>query len=131
MSRGAEPMRNGSEPHSHIPDPFDRQQRLHRARRDTREVVAQETGRSIGKNDRRAVLRMRENGAGRTGLDAVAASRTALQKTSVLNGTGWPQPVVADRRQVRRGSGIPVTAKLLGRSGDRPDGVLHEIAPAV
>ncbi len=131
LFRRAELMRNGGDPHSNIGDPINRQQRLRRASRDTRQVIAQQTGRLIGENNRCAIMRMRDNRPGWAGLGAVAAFRTTLQKERTIDGAGRPQPIGADRRWDLCGSGISLFGKFLRRFGDRENRVLKKIAPAI
>ena len=74
---------------------------------------------------------MRDNRAWWTGLDTVAAFRTALQKEQLIHRTGRPQPIGADRRRGLCWSGISLFGILLSCFGDREHGVFEKIAPAI
>jgi hypothetical protein len=131
LSCRAESLRNDGNAHANIADAIDRQQRVRCAGSDAGEVFAQQTGRLIGENNRETITRMRDNRARGTGLDAVTAFCTALQKERFIDSAGRPQPIGAERRRGLRWSGISVFGKFLRRSGDRENRVLEEIAPSI
>lgn len=88
LPRRAQPVRDLRNTHADVVDAIDRHQRLRRARRDAGKILAQEARRSIGKDDRCAVLRMRDDGARQAGLNAIGAFRAALQKRCFLRRAG-------------------------------------------
>lgn len=124
-------MCNRSEPHAHILDAINRQQRVRRAGRNAWKVSAQDTGRLIRKEHRRTVGPVRDNRTGRTGLDAVTAFRAAFKKQHLLNSAWRTEPIGANRRGPLFGNRILLLRKFLRRFRDRQYGILQKIPPAV
>jgi len=110
-------MREDREAHPHVADAIHRRQRIRRTGRNTREILTQQAWRLIGEQNRSAIPWIRQDGAGWTGLDAIAAFRATLQKERFVDGARWPEPIGPCRQWHLWGYGVLVLGKLLSRFG--------------
>lgn len=128
---GADAMRDDSEAHSYLIWTADRDQRLRPARRDAGDIVAEITWCLICKNDRRAILLVKDDRSVRAGRGAIAALRASFQKQRLGNSTGRTQPICPQQRSRSFRHNFLLFGKLLRRLGNGDDRVLEEIAPAI
>ena len=124
-------LRYLSHPESNIRHPIDRPQCVSRTSSNTGQIVAQETGRLVGKNHRGTVAGMTNYRTRIAGLDAVAAFRAAIQKQRLFYGPGRPKPIRPQDRSWRLRHSIDMLGKLLCRLSDGHHGVFQKVPPAI
>ena len=128
---GADAMRDDSEAHSYLIWTADRDQRLRPARRDAGDIVAEIARCLICKNDRCAILLVKDDRSVRTSLGAIAALCASFQKQRLVNSTGRTQPICPHQRSRSFRHDLLMLGKFLRRLGDRDDRVLEKVAAAV
>jgi len=126
-----EPMIDHRRSHPDVVPPADRQQGIGRTGRNAGNVVAQVAGNLIGKNHRRAVLRMKDDRSVRAGFHTVVALRAAFKKQRFRHGARRPQPIRPQCRRRLFGNRFRMCGEFLRRFRDRQDRILEEVAPAV
>ena len=75
-------------------------------------IFTELTGNLVGKNHRRAVGEITDDGTGGTGFDAISAARAALEKHRFVDGPRGTQPVGPDRGSRLLAGRILVDGKL-------------------
>ncbi len=124
-------MRHGRKPHPNLEGIGHRQERICRTGSNAGEIFTELTGNLVGKNHRRAVGEITDDGTGGTGFDAIRASRAALKKHRFVDGPRGTQPVRPDRGSRLLAGRILVDGKLPRSFRNRDDGVFQKIATPV
>src|SRR5215203_6534635 len=113
LSRRAEAIHDDGDAHAHIADVIDWHERFRGTGCDTREILAQQTGGLIGKQHRRAVYGAWDDGARRTGPNAITALGAALEERRLFHGARRSKPIGSTGRRRLRHHGILLLPKLL------------------
>jgi len=131
LARRTRSVRHGRKTHPHFERIGDRQQGFRRTGGNARKIFTKLTGNLIGKNYRRAVCAIADNGARRAGLNAIAATRATFEKRYFVDGSRRAQPVCSDRGHRLLAGRILVKRKLPRGLGHRDHGVLQKIPTPV
>ena len=125
--------RDHREPHANVFNMFDGNQCVGSAGRYTRYIFTEITRSLVREENRRAIARVNRNGAVRTGLHTIPASRTSIQKHRFGHGAWGTQPILAGHswrcHWLRRR--ITMLCKLMRCLDDRDEGVFKKMSTAV
>lgn len=131
LRRGTQTMGDNRHPHVHMVPIRDRHEGFSSAGRDAGEILAEETRRLVGKDDRRPVLLMEDDGAVRTGFRTIVAFCASIQEQRFGNRSRRAQPIGSWSRGGFFGKDLRVLGVLPRGLGDGQHRVLEEIPTAI